>query len=158
MAYYKFERKWTNISRYMIYEYEEIKSTRLKIFDYNFEQNDKLSRNSCSVSIKYQFDSRESFVSILKDEIAYLCDQLHIINIYMNKTIKLLINRFEKILEDEMKLYLESLDPIFFNIKEIENTYSQTLTDNMKYIMNKSDKVIPIEFMNYFGSRLVLTK
>lgn len=154
---------WTIECRDIIKEYEEIKTLRMESLEnfINYEESDdedldnKITSNNVT-TIENKFDTRYSFISIFEDEIIQMTDRLHIINIYMNKTITVLINKFEKVLEDELKIYLESLIPLFLNMKEIESTYSQVLNENLKNIMNRSDKAIPKEYMTYFENRLVI--
>lgn len=157
MAFYTFVREWTQLSRDMVREYEEIRTLRMKHFEKNSKDylpsDESLSVALDNLSIKKQFDSVESLISAFDDELLSLTDRLHVKNMYMNKSIVAMIGKFEKILDDEFKLFVELLIPIFFNLREVENTYASELTDNVKVFVNNPKKVITKDFMDHFENR-----
>lgn len=157
MAFYTFVREWTQLSRDMVREYEEIRTLRMKHFEKNSKDylpsDESLSVALDNLSIKKQFDSVESLISAFDDELLSLTDRLHVKNMYMNKSIVAMIGKFEKILDDEFKLFVELLIPIFFNLREVENAYASELTDNVKVFVNNPKKVITKDFMDHFENR-----
>lgn len=97
--------------------------------------------------------SIDVFMSCMSSGVNVLTDELLIMNIKLNRSINTIIDKYENILKEEMKAFLDSLEPIFFNMREAENTYSQVLTENVKLVVNNVHKLIPKMFLNKFENR-----
>lgn len=147
MVYYKFEQKWTNRMKSKLKEYEEIKKKRLEFFKKKPGRKPNKTKNKINVlSIK-------SLKSVFQNEVNTVTDQLNTINIYMNKSIMMIIHQFENILNNELKIFIEFLVPIFFKMLESKNDYLHVVADNVKYDVNNPHKILPKQFTDYFGNR-----
>ncbi|XP_025192320.1 dynein regulatory complex subunit 3-like [Melanaphis sacchari] len=160
MSHNKFERKLTYESRDIIDEFEEIRRIRIEPIEgqlIDIETNE-ITNNQNSIRIEKicEHFSIESFVSVTEDEIIVLKRKLHEKNIYMNKTIMDMISKYTKFVEEELKLFLELLVPIFFNMRAIISTYTEILSENVRLAVNNPIKIIPKEFINHFENRFVI--
>lgn len=97
--------------------------------------------------------SVDVFMTSMASGIEILVDELLIMNIKLNRSINTIIDKYEEILKKEMKAFLDLLEPIFYNMREAENTYSQVLTENVKLVVNNTQKLIPKMFLNRFENR-----
>lgn len=131
----------------MIAEFEVLKMIKISILS-----------DSVNSSQSHEFEdtSVETVISFLESEIHSLTDRLHVTNIQMNRSISLMIYKYENILQEQVKEYYDLLVPIFFNLRETENAYSQVLTENVKLVVNNTQKLIPKVFMSRFENRQVL--
>jgi len=157
MCHNRFERKLTYESRDIIKEFEEIRRLRMEpteqqLMDIEINEMD-ISQDSFGVGVENDHFSIESFVSVSEGDIIIMKRKLHQKNIYMNKTIMDLISKYTKLVEEELKLFLELLVPIFFNMRAIISTYSEILSENVRLAVNNPIKIIPKEFINHFGNR-----
>lgn len=145
----------------MIREYEEIRMLRMENYVQNSKDYLKLTSDEGSLikphhlSIKKQFNSVDSSMktSVFDDELFARTDQLYVNNIYINKSIMEMIGKYQKLLDDELKSFIEQLIPIFFNLREVENVYSSELADNVKVFVNDPKIVIMKDFMDHFKNR-----
>lgn len=155
----RFERKLTYENRDIIKEFEEIRRLRMEPTEQqlmDIETNEMgISQDSFGVGVGVENDhfSIESFVSVSESDIIIMKRKLHKKNIYMNKTIMDLISKYTKLVEEELKLFLELLVPIFFNMRAIISTYSEILSENVRLAVNNPIKIIPKEYINHFGNR-----
>jgi len=155
LAYYKFERKWTTQMQFMLKEYEEIRNMKIKSIGEILEQGriDKANDSEYGIFIYGQFDTPETLKSIFMIELETITERLNINNIYINKSIMSMISKYEKILEDEIKTFLELLVPIFFNMLEEKKNYLQTLSDLVKFDVNNPHKRLPKFLTDHFEDR-----
>lgn len=157
MSHNRFERKLTYESRDIVKEFEEIRRIRMDPNDEqsnDFDSNEKITSQDFDaiLPISEQF-SIETFIDVSECEIIALKRKLHEKNIYINKSITDMISKYTNIVEEELKLFLELLVPIFFNMRETVSTYSEILSENIRLAVNNPIKVIPKEFINQFGNR-----
>lgn len=157
MSHIRFERKWTYKSREVLKEFEEVKRIRLQPTEEQLVDSKKSEKNISQETVVFEnaFEnfSIESFIAVFEEEVIALKKKLHSRNIYMNKSIMDMISKYTKIVEEELKLFLELLVPIFFNMRDIVYTYSEKLNENVRLVVNNPVKVIPNEFINHFGNR-----
>ncbi|KAE9536918.1 hypothetical protein AGLY_006725 [Aphis glycines] len=160
MSHNRFERKLTYESRDIIKEFEEIRRLRMEPTEQqlmDIETNEMgINQDSFGVGVENDHFSIESFVSVSEGDIIIMKRKLHKKNIYMNKTIMDLISKYTKLVEEELKLFLELLVPIFFNMRAIISTYSEILSENVRLAVNNPIKIIPKEFINHFGNRFAI--
>lgn len=64
-----------------------------------------------------------------------------------------MITKYEKNLEDELKTLFESIAPIFDRMREIANTYSQIMTDIVKFDVDNPHKIIRKVYIERFENR-----
>jgi hypothetical protein len=82
-----------------------------------------------------------------------LTDNLNYINMNMNIFIINLIKKVEDELENEIKIFLESLTPIFVSMREVEDNYSKVLSRNVKSAMGNPNRVIPDMYIQHFKDK-----
>lgn len=82
-----------------------------------------------------------------------LTDYLNYKNINMNISILKLIKDLEDLLENEIKKFLESLTPIFFNMRVVEDDYLKVLSRNVKLTLKNPNRVIPDMFIKHFKDK-----
>lgn len=152
--YYKLKRNWTEKSREMIREFEEIRKIRMDTLSENLDMSNSRStiNESKGRSVLEQY-SIGVFISCIESGIDILIDRLLIMNIKTHRSIMMMINIYENILQEEIKAFLDSLISTFFNLREAENTYAQVLTENVKLVVNNTQKLIPTMFLNKFENR-----
>lgn len=155
VAYHAFETEWTNQSRYMIREYEELRNMRLQRVENDGDVHSSTDvdseRSESELTVRDIFGSGEFTLTVLENELKQVVDRLRERNIYMNECILSMIGKYDKILEEDIKSFLESLNPMFYNMREVENTYSQVLVDSIKIYMDNPNKKIPEEILTYYG-------
>lgn len=156
MAYNKFEKEWTNGMRKKLKEFDEIRNLRIQYMnekkDYTFNQTNEDS-DADHYSVCKPIDPADNLVPNFKKELEVISYRLNIINIYMNRSITTMINKYETFLQDELKIFLESITPIVFKMLEHKNDNFHVLAENVKYDVNNPHKTIPKQFMDHFGDR-----
>lgn len=161
MACYTFEKKWTFKSRDEVREFENIFKIRIEHLENQiggFENllidgiKHKMTNFNAQTNYE-QYDSFDNFVAALEDDIIALTDRLHTNNIYMNRCIVSMISKYQKLLDEELKSFLELIGPIFFNMREAESTYSKILVESVKQVISNPRKIISDYFMNYFKNK-----
>ncbi|VVC41926.1 Leucine-rich repeat,Leucine-rich repeat domain, L domain-like [Cinara cedri] len=155
MAYYTFEREWTNKNRKLIREHDEITQMRIKVRKDN-ENGSVITINNSGNLFSHRsldLDPIESVTLELEDEMIALTDRLHMNNIYINESLMSMISKYESKLEDELKMFTESVAAIYANIRKSETDYSQILMDNVRATVNNRQKVIPQEITNRFENK-----
>ncbi|XP_050527850.1 dynein regulatory complex subunit 3-like [Daktulosphaira vitifoliae] len=116
LAYYIFEKKWTNKNRTMISDFENIRYFRVQSLAGKYKENELVSADN------------------------------------MNKSIAIMISRYEKNLEDILRAFIEPLVDKFAELREIENDYAQILSETIKMITNNPDSIDEyVSSLNYFG-------
>lgn len=156
MAYYAFEKEWTNKSRTLIKEYDEIERTRVRLRERASDDDHSKTMNGKSEISIHSLDTIGSLVSRLNEEMTDLTDSLHLNNIYMNETIVSMISKYESILADELKTFSESITALYSIIREAKMDYRQVLIEKIMQTVNNPRRVIPPEITNHFKDGQVL--
>lgn len=156
MAYYTFENEWTNKSRTLIKEFDEIIRMRVKLREGASDDDHFKTMAGHSEFSIHLLDEIGSIESRLNEEMTDLTDSLHMNNIYMNDTIVSMISKYESILTDELKTFSESITALYSIIREAELDYRQVLIEKIMLIVNNPRRVIPPEITNHFKNGQVL--
>lgn len=155
ISYYKFQLQWTNRMREMIKEYDELRNIRLQLFEDKLNKSlQKSDAKSIRIRTMYgQFESLEMMTTIIKDDIDAIVNRLYMTNIYMNESIVSMINKYENILNDEIKNYLDLIASIFFKMADVKNEYFQILYDRVKYDVDNPHKIFRKHITDYFPEK-----
>ncbi|XP_050436539.1 dynein regulatory complex subunit 3-like [Adelges cooleyi] len=160
LAYYAFEKKWTDKGRNMICEFLNVRYFRMKTIagQYDTNEESKINNSTQSKPVEHSDGGGVYAVSVevleqsFADETEALCFRLHLNNFYMNKSIVTMIGKYEKNLEDILKIFLEPLVERFADLREVENDYSQALSESVKMVLNNPDNAEDISFcLDHFG-------
>lgn len=148
----------------MITEFEEIRDIRLKCFEdvdgesyhddnYVDDSENHISINVEVITVRRYFDSPESLISAFEDELTSMANRLMVNNNYMNRSILEMIRKYEKNIDDELKSLFETLALTFDSMPEIANTYSQLMTQIVKFDVDNPHKAIRKVYIDHFENR-----
>jgi len=164
MAFYEFQRQWTSKIRDVITEFEEIRDIRLKPLEdvdgesydddnYVDDTEDRITMDVQVLSFHRYFDSPESLISAFEDDLTGMTNRLLVTNNYMNRSILEMIRKYEKNINDELKSLFETLALTFDGMPEIVNTYSQVMTQLVKFDVDNPHKAIRKVYIDHFENR-----
>lgn len=137
----------------MIKEYNELRNIRLQSLDDKF--NKTLRKSDTKLKrIQYgQFGSVEMMTRIFKDDVDAIVNRLYFTNIYMNDSIVSMIDKYENILNDEIKNYQDLIASIFFKMTDVKNEYFQILYERVKYDVGNPHKIFRKHITDYFPEK-----
>lgn len=139
----------------MIKEYNELRNIRLQSFEDKL--NKSLQKSDTKLiriqSMYGQLDSLEMMTSIFKDDIDAIANRLYMTNIYMNNSIVSMIDKYENILDDEFKTYVDLISSIFFKMVDVKNEYFQILFERVKFDLDNPHKIFRKHITDYFPEK-----
>lgn len=144
----------------MISEFENVRYYRVQSLAGKYKEDESVYDESKSVSNLNENDKSNGLPSVslstlesaFAEETEMLCFRLHTNNFYMNKSITTMIGKYEKNLEDVLKVFLEPLVDKFAELRDTENDYAQILSENVKIIANNLDSADEcVSSLDYFG-------
>lgn len=137
----------------MIKEYNELRNIRLQSFDDKLNVSLRKSDTKLKRIQFGQFESVEMMTRIFKDDVDAIVNRLYFTNIYMNDSIVSMIDKYENILNDEIKNYQDLIASIFFKMTDVKNEYFQILYERVKYDVGNPHKIFRKHITDYFPEK-----